>query len=317
MTELRKITADGLNKNGIKFRNPLLIGTDRNFFDILKWKLFSRNEYRDLYRYERGGPVKIDFKAIKYKGGLSVTFIKHASIFINDGDTSMLVDPVFFSLPGVRNFTPLAFRPGEFPIPEYVLITHDHFDHLSLRTLKLFSEKSRLITPLGYNALIKGYNKRHVELDWFGSYNDGKREIISIPGNHWCFRNPIRGRDSSLWCSYLIKTSKGLNIFIAGDTAYHNYFNDIGREFKIDLAIFNVGAYEPEWFMKPAHINPQDTVKAFQELGASRLMIVHWGSFRLGDDPVWLPPVDIALNMKKAGLTEKLVHLDHGETLFL
>jgi L-ascorbate metabolism protein UlaG (beta-lactamase superfamily) len=317
MTDLRKIVADGLNRNSGGFINPLLTGTERNFFDILKWKLASRNEYRDLYRYERVRSVKIDFKAIEGKGGLSVTFVKHASIFINDGDASILVDPVFFFLPGVRNFTPLAFRPSEFPVPDYVLITHDHFDHLSLRTLKLFKEKSRLITPLGYNSLIKGYQKRHEEFDWFDSYNDGKREIISVPSNHWCFRNPIRGRNSSLWCSYLIKTSGSQNIFIAGDTAYHDYFADIGKEFKIDLAVFNLGAYEPEWFMNPAHINPRDTVKAFQELGANRLMIVHWGSFRLGDDPVWLPPVDIALNMKKAGLSEKLVHLEHGETLFL
>jgi N-acyl-phosphatidylethanolamine-hydrolysing phospholipase D len=317
MTELRKIATDRLNKNAGRFRNPLLLGTERNFIDILKWKLFSRNGYRDLYRYETVRPVKIDFKAIESKGGLSVTFVKHASILINDCDASILVDPVFFFLPGVRNFTPLMFRPGEFPIPDYVLITHDHFDHLSLRTLKLFSEKSRLITPLGYNNLIKSYHKRHEELDWFGSYNDGKREIISVPSNHWCFRNPVRGRNSSLWCSYLIRTSKSQNIFIAGDTAYHDYFADIGREFKIDLAVFNVGAYEPEWFMSPAHINPRDTVNAFRELGAGRLLIVHWGSFRLGDDPVWLPPVDIALNMKQAGLTEKLVHLEHGETLFL
>ena len=317
MTELRKIAADGLNKNGSRFRNPLLIGTERDFLDILKWKLLSRNEYRDLYRYERVSPVKIDFRSIKGNDGLSVTFIKHASILINDGNASILVDPVFFFLPGVRNFTPLAFRPGEFPVPDYVLITHNHFDHLNLRTLKLFKEKSRLITPLGYNDLIKGYQKRHEELDWFGSYNDGKREIISVPSNHWCFRNPIRGRNSSLWCSYIIRTSKGQNIFIAGDTAYHDYFTDIGREFKIDLAIFNVSAYEPAWFMESSHINPQETVKAFQELKAGRLMIVHWGSFRLGDDPVWLPPVDIALKMRKAGLSEKLGHLEHGETLFL
>jgi N-acyl-phosphatidylethanolamine-hydrolysing phospholipase D len=317
MTELRKIATEGLHISKGRFINPLLMDKERTFLDILRWKLASRNAYRDLYRYERVRPVRIDFKAIEVKGWLSVTFIKHASILIIDGEASILVDPVFFSLPGVRNFTPLAFRNCELPVPDYVLITHNHFDHLSLRTLSLFREKSRLITPLGYDELIKGYRKRHEELDWFGSYNDGKREIISIPSNHWCFRTPFHGHNTSLWCSYIVRTSKGQNIFIAGDTAYHDYFSDIGKELKIDLAVFNLGAYEPEWFMKPAHINPSDTVKAFQELGAGRLMIVHWGSFRLGDDPVWLPPVDIALDMKRAGLSEKLVHLEHGETLLL
>jgi len=317
MTELRKIAAEGRHISKDRFSNPLQIQGDRTFFDILKWKFASRNSYRDLYRYEKIRPVKLDFRAIEACRSLSVTFIKHASILINDGDASILVDPVFFPLFGVKNFTPLVNEYRDFPVPDYLLITHNHFDHLSLRTLSLFKEKSRLITPLGYNELIKGYKKRHEELDWFGSYNDGKREFVSIPCNHWCFRDPFHGHNSSLWCSYIIRTSKGQNIFIAGDTAYHKYFSDIGKEHKIDLAIFNLSAYEPEWFMKPAHINPQDTVKAFQELGADRLMIVHWGSFRLGNDPVWLPPVDIALNMKKAGISEKLIHIEHGETLIL
>jgi N-acyl-phosphatidylethanolamine-hydrolysing phospholipase D len=317
MTELRRIAAEGQHISKGRFRNPLLMDRERTFFDILRWKFASRNGYRDLYRYEWVRPVKIDFRSVGGNVGLSVTFIKHACILITDCDASILVDPVFFSLPGVRDFTPLAFRNCEFPVPDYVLITHNHFDHLSLRTLRLFKEKSRLITPLGYNELIKGYKNRHEELDWFGSYSDGKREVISIPSNHWCFRTPFHGHNTSLWCSYIIRTSKGQNIFIAGDTAYHDYFPDIGKEYKIDLAIFNLGAYEPEWFMGPAHINPQDTVRAFHELRASRLMIVHWGSFRLGDDPVWLPPVDVALNMKRAGLSERLIHLDHGNTLIL
>jgi N-acyl-phosphatidylethanolamine-hydrolysing phospholipase D len=181
MNELRRITQNGLHRNGNSFRNPLSNGIDRTFLDVLKWKLCSKNRYRDLYRYESIKPVEIDFRAIKSYGGLSVTFIRHASLLIKDGDASMLVDPVFYSLPGVRSFSPLAFVPEKFPVPDYVLITHDHYDHLSLRTLKIFREKSKLITPLGYTGLVKGFQNRHHELDWFGSYSDGAREIVSIP----------------------------------------------------------------------------------------------------------------------------------------
>ncbi|MGD8372277.1 MAG: MBL fold metallo-hydrolase, partial [Syntrophobacterales bacterium] len=121
----------------------------------------------------------------------------------------------------------------------------------------------------------------------------------------------------SLWGSYMIRTASGPTIFISGDTAYFDRFHEIGREFAIDLAIINLGAYEPRWFMAGSHMNPKETVQAFKELGAKRLMIAHWGTFRLGDEPVHFPPIDIKKEMEEEGLTDRLVHLNHGETLFL
>jgi L-ascorbate metabolism protein UlaG (beta-lactamase superfamily) len=115
----------------------------------------------------------------------------------------------------------------------------------------------------------------------------------------------------------MIRTASGPTIFISGDTAYFDRFHEIGREFAIDLAIINLGAYEPRWFMAGSHMNPKETVQAFKELGAKRLMIAHWGTFRLGDEPVHFPPIDIKKEMEEEGLTDRLVHLNHGETLFL
>jgi N-acyl-phosphatidylethanolamine-hydrolysing phospholipase D len=129
-------------------------------------------------------------------------------------------------------------------------------------------------------------------------------------------RNPIIGPNRSLWGSFLIKTSGGFRIFVGGDAAYSEAFRELGKEFNIDLAIFNLGAYEPRWFMESSHMNPGDTVKAFKDLGAKNLLIVHWGTFRLGDEPVHFPPIQIRQELEKEGLLGRLVHLNHGQSLF-
>jgi L-ascorbate metabolism protein UlaG (beta-lactamase superfamily) len=119
-----------------------------------------------------------------------------------------------------------------------------------------------------------------------------------------------------LWGSYLIKTAAGINIFIGGDAAYFEGFRELGHECRIDLAVFNLGAYEPRWFMANSHMNPAETVQAFKDLKAKRLLIVHWGTFRLGDEPVHFPPMQITQELEKEGLLECLIQLGHGETFF-
>ncbi|HQP31576.1 MAG TPA: MBL fold metallo-hydrolase, partial [Deltaproteobacteria bacterium] len=119
------------------------------------------------------------------------------------------------------------------------------------------------------------------------------------------------------WGSYLTRSASGRTIYLSGDTAYFTGLAEIGKRYRIDLAVFNLGAYEPRWFMRASHINPQETVRAFKELGAQKLMVIHWGTFRLGDEPVFLPPLDIRREMGKAGLAHKLVPLQHGQTFIL
>jgi L-ascorbate metabolism protein UlaG (beta-lactamase superfamily) len=153
-------------------------------------------------------------------------------------------------------------------------------------------------------------------LDWFDSVQDRGREIILLPCNHWTMRNPLVGPNDSLWGSFLIKGASGYTIFVSGDAATFDRFKDLGEEFSIDLAIFNLGAYEPRWFMAKSHMNPEETVKAFRELHAKRLLVVHWGTFRLGDEPVHFPAMDIEREMKGQGMLDRLIHMDHGQTLF-
>ena len=216
----------------------------------------------------------------------------------------------------IKDFSPLDT--AGMPAADDILITHGHYDHLDTATLERMPAGTHVVTPLGYDDVFNRLAMRNrTQLDWYGSCRLGDAEVTLLPCNHWTMRNPLEGPNRSLWGSYLIRTGAGMTIYVSGDTAYFDGFEQLGSDYDIDLAVFNLGAYEPRWFMAPSHANPAETVRAFRELNAGKLMIVHWGTFRLGDEPVYLPPRDIRNEMQKAGLTDRLVGIEHGQTLFL
>ncbi len=301
------------------FVNPVGLGRDGRFWEVMKWKLFSQNKFKKYYRDEPVNPVKIDWEPIRAHGGSSITFLKHASVLIKDVDRYLIVDPVFSEIFWfIKDFTPLAFDPREIPRPQHILITHGHYDHLDIPSLSRFDRNTHVISPIGYNQIFEDLSmKNRTRLDWFDSFDDGRMKITFLPCNHWTMRNPIIGPNRSLWGSYLIRLRSGYTIYLSGDTAYFDGFEQLGQQFKIDLAVFNVGAYEPRWFMAQSHTDPRETVQAFKELNADKMMITHWGTFRLGNEPVHYPPLQVKDELTKKGLLDKYVDLKHGETLYL
>ena len=316
---LRELAQKKLHHGEKRFLNPFSTREHGNMLRVLQWKLFSENKFKSYYDQERVIPVSVDWGPVRDHGSLSVTFVKHASMMIKDRDRYILVDPVFSEIFRViKDFTPLDFDIKEIPRPDHLLISHGHYDHLDTRSLASLRGDTHVVSPLGYDdvfAHLKMTNR--TQLDWFSTFEDGKREITLLPCDHWTMRSPMEGPNTSLWGSYLLKTASGPVIYVSGDTAYFDRFREIGEKYSIDLAIINLGAYEPRWFMAGSHLNPRETVQAFKELGASRLMIVHWGTFRLGDEPVHFPPLDIQREMEREGLAHRLVNLNHGETLFM
>ena len=315
---LRQIARRKLHHGNSRFVNPFSETTHGRIWKVLSWKLFHENRFKIYYDQEPTTPVSIDWEPIRRHRGLSVTFLKHAGVMIKDLDRYLLVDPVFSGLfRFIKDFTPFEFDINEIPEPDHILITHGHYDHLDKPSLASLKKDTHVITPLGYDEVFSDLEMdRRTQLDWFDAYRQGKLEITLLPCNHWTMRNPLTGPNRSLWGSFLIKTASGRTIFIGGDSAYFDGFREIGKEFSIDLAILNLGAYEPRWFMASSHMNPVETVRAFQELHAESLLIVHWGTFRLGDEPVHFPPLDLARELERQGLLDRLVHLNHGQTLF-
>jgi L-ascorbate metabolism protein UlaG (beta-lactamase superfamily) len=279
----------------------------------------SSNRYAEALDRQPEISVTADLDKITEHPGVSVTFLKHASVLIKIGDRTLLVDPVFDEIFWfLKDFSPLAFDPKTIPGPDHVLITHGHYDHLDEASLATFAPDTHFISPLGHDRVFAGLGlKRRTRLDWYEKTAAGDATITFVPANHWTMRNPLRGPNRSLWGGYMIETAGGPTIYLTGDTAYFDGFAELGRDYDIDLAVFNLGAYAPRWFMAPSHMNPAETVKAFQELNAKKLMIVHWGTFRLGDEPVHYPPKDLKRKLEKVGLTDRLVDLKHGETMFL
>jgi L-ascorbate metabolism protein UlaG (beta-lactamase superfamily) len=314
---LESLVADQVHHGNARFINPFSTLDRRNFGRILKWKLFTENKYRNYYEEEQVIETSIAWQEINASKDLSITLIKHAGLLIKDVDSYLLIDPVFDKIFWfIKDFTPLT-NIAEMPSPDHLLITHGHYDHFDLDSLSSLPQTTHVLAPLGYGRLFHGLGmENRVELDWFSSWADKEREIHFLPCNHWTMRNPIEGPNTGLWGSYLIRTKAGATIYISGDTAFFDGFDELGQRFAIDLAIFNLGAYEPRGFMAPSHMNPQETYLAYRQLGARHLMLAHWGSFRLGDEPVHFPPLDMQVELRKHGAEAELLEAKHGKTLY-
>ncbi len=313
---LRELALEKVHHGNGLFINPVGVPRKGRFWQLMTWKLFSENRFKKDLKDQPVSPVSVDWDVVRGHRGTSVTFLKHASLLIKDVDQYLLLDPVFSDIFFfIKDFTPFSFGVEEIPEPDHVLISHGHYDHLDISSLTRFDPNTHVISPLGYDETFKeaGMGNR-TRMDWYDTLRQGDREITFLPSNHWTMRNPIVGPNRSLWGSYMIKTATGPTIYLGCDTAYFDGFEQIGSEFDIDLAIINLGAYEPRWFMAPSHINPRETVKAFKELKAKRLMIAHWGTFRLGDEPVHFPPLAMRRELEKEGLAHHWVDLKHGET---
>jgi len=309
---LEQIVGQRLHHGQERFINPLATEARHSPLQVLKWKLFSENKFKQYYPQEPEKPVTIDWQPVIDHSGVSVTFINHASVYIKAGRTSALIDPVFFGLRGfIKDFTPLNINGRPVPDPDLILITHGHYDHLDKRSLGAFAQGQSIVAPLGYDDIFEGLGmNKHIQLDWFDSITRDDMKITLLPCNHWTMRNPLIGPNTALWGSYFIETAQGPNIYVSGDTAYFKQFQEIGRRYDIDVAIFNLGAYEPRWFMAQSHINPEETVQAFEQLQAKHLI-------GLGDEPVHFPPLDLKPLMKEKGLEEKLIDLEHGHSALL
>jgi len=230
-------------------------------------------------------------------GGLRVTFINHATLLIQMDGLNILTDPIWsertspVSWAGPKRHRPPGIRFDDLPPIDLVLVSHNHYDHLDIPTLRRLElrDRPRILTPLGNGALMRRHGiDGAVELDWW--QRDGS--VTLVPARHFCAR-AISDRDRNLWGGFVISGANG-NVYFAGDTGWGGHFAEIGKRFApMRAALLPIGAYLPRWFMQPVHIDPAQAVDAHLALGARTSIPMHYGTFALGDDGIDDPLRDL------------------------
>lgn len=246
--------------------------------------------------------------------GLHATWLGHASVLLNSQGVRVLTDPIFseraspLSWLGPKRLTPSPISPEKMPFVDAVVISHNHYDHLDLPSLKQLNAQAGgpplFIVPLGNAALLRQHGISHIkELDWWESVTlRDELRITLVPTQHWSKRYLLGDRNEALWGGYVIQHRSKQALF-AGDTGYSKDFRDIHARFgAFDFAMIPIGAYLPRDFMQRQHIDPEQAVQIHQDLQARLSLGIHWGTFDLTDEAIQQPPQDLALALKKAGL---------------
>jgi N-acyl-phosphatidylethanolamine-hydrolysing phospholipase D len=245
----------------------------------------------------------------------TLTWIGHSAFLLQLGGVNVLVDPHFseraspVQFAGPQRFGPLPIDVVELPRIDVVLVTHNHYDHLdlgSVRRLAAMPAGSPLfLVPLGLKAWFNGEGIMRVEeYDWWQSRSEGPLRFTLVPVQHWSKRT-LWDTNRTLWGGWVIEGA-GLKLVHAGDLGYSQDARDIGdRLGPFDMALIPIGAYAPRWFMKAMHVNPAEAVQLRADLRARRAVAMHWGTFQLTDEPLDEPPAVLAAQRIAAGLSQE------------
>ena len=238
-----------------------------------------------------------------------IGWIGHATFLIKLGNTTIITDPVFSKnagplIFGPKRYTEPALNLNELPKIDLFLLTHNHYDHQDMGTIRKFPYKdTKVFTAL---KLGKYFTKHHFkdvqELDWYQEVKFNDLKITFLPAVHWSKRS-LTDTNKTLWGSFLIEYA-GKKIFFACDTGYGNIYKKIGKDFgPIDLTMINIGAYDfrPMFEKSIYHTSPEEALQAAQDLKSKKVLGTHWGTFVLSLEPIMEPPKRFKDNAEKFG----------------
>lgn len=255
---------------------------------------------------------------------VAVTFINHATVLIHINGITLLTDPVWservspFTWAGPKRHRKPGIAIEDLPKIDCVVISHNHYDHMDIATLKCLNEKyqPRFVVPLGNKTFLNKCGLSNVtELDWWESIDALPDVKVSCtPAKHFSGRSPF-DQNKTLWASYMISFGER-SIYFGGDTAYSTHFRVIRERLgRPDLAFLPIGAYQPEWFMKLVHMNPEEAVQAHLDLGASHSVGIHFGTFQLTSERIDQPTEELETALKNRSThADNFVALCEGRT---
>ncbi|MCG8591590.1 MAG: MBL fold metallo-hydrolase [Proteobacteria bacterium] len=242
-----------------------------------------------------------------------VTWINHATLLVQMQGRAFLTDPIWSRTAGPTSFTGArrVAAPGlaleHLPPIDFVLISHNHYDHLDLPSLRKLVERNPdliLVAPLGNRRLLARSGARTIlELDWGERRTIAELEVHCLPAQHWSQRGLFDAR-RALWSSWAV-FSATRSFYFAGDTGYMESFRTLGAQLgPFDLAAVPVGAYEPQAMMRAVHLDPEQAVQTGLDLRARRTLAIHYGTFDLADEPLAEPPARFRQAAEAVGLSE-------------
>ena len=283
--------------DGRVFYNPEGI-PPRNFTDLLRWQLGNgRKKWPDSWSSPHE-PAKPEARVSG--SDLRVTMVGHATMLIQTAGVNILTDPLWsqraspFQFAGPKRVNPPGITYGDLPPVDLVLLTHNHYDHLDIDTLRrLKSDHDPLVvTPLGNDTIVNESvpDIRVISGDWNDVVETNGLKVHFEPVHHWSARGTF-DRRMALWAGFVIEAPGG-KIYHVGDTGFHggrNYRAAAQKHGQFRLALLPIGAYEPRWFMEGQHQNPHEAVAGFKLCGAQFAAGHHWGTVQLTNEAIEEP----------------------------
>lgn len=267
---------------------------------------------------------------------LRVTWVGHSTCLVQAGGVNILTDPVWsrraspLQSIGPRRLVDAAFPLEQLPPIDVVLLSHNHYDHFDVPTIRALARRypeAQWVCPLGLVPALRSLGvSRLTDLDWWDARDlmagGVTVRVTATPAQHFSGRTPF-DRDATLWCGFVVAAGPW-RVYFAGDTGRHPEFERIGRELgPFDAALIPVGAYDPRWFMRPVHMDPDEALEAYDDVNRAQrngrapcaMVPIHWGTFKLTDEAMDEPPRRTREGWQARRLDgDALWVLRHGET---
>jgi len=292
------------------------------FSEVLKWKL-KRSPTADQKKNDSRRLQVQNAAAFFDSTDDGLVWLGHASFFMRLGGVTFLTDPVYHKLPFVREWITIPNPIDDFPKVDFLLMTHDHRDHCDERSIKQLAQRCpnmKVHAGLEMAALLQkwvGPSAVITEHGWYQRWqSNGDVTIDFLPTRHWG-RRGLTDTNRRLWGAFMV-TVGGRSIYFGGDSGYGTHYADAAKIYpNIDIAILGIGAYSPRWFMHPSHMAPENAAQAFADIGAERLLPMHYGKYDLSDEPPGEPQQLMLDEMQKCGREEDLLLPDVGQVISL
>lgn len=290
---------------------------EKSLFEVFKMRFNSNwSDWPEWVETNTSNDISERIKGSKIK----VTFINHATMLIQTENINIITDPIFskraspVSFAGPKRVHAPGIELSKLPPIDYVLISHDHYDHLDLDTISKLIKKDnpKILTGLGVGQRLDSLENVY-ELDWWESQSFENIKFSFVRVQHFSGRG-LGDWFTTLWGGYVIEVN-GKKIYFGGDSGYADHYKKTFEKFgAMDLAFLPIGAYEPRWFMKDAHMNPKEAVQAHFDLKSKKSIGIHFGTFQLTAESRDTPEKELESEKKKVNLKDEFVTLKVGES---